>query len=193
MLPLDALIPPEPLSVKPTDGVVGLAADLVQAQPEYRPAVDLLLGHTIIVDDRKTARRVLTGLPQSARAVTLQGEIFYASGPVMSGQMGGASTLSRPRQRRELQAQIEATQKQLNVAVDAIEKLDQTLNSRIGDERNLVSMLDQARREAEATERRRGEVSLEVTQARRQAEWQRAQQSNLRDALQHGKPNHARW
>ena len=186
MLPLDALIPPEPLTVKPADGVVGLASDLVQAQPEYRPAVDLLLGHTIIVDDRKTARRVLAGLPQTARAVTLQGEIFYASGPVMSGQMGGASTLSRPRQRRELRAQIEATQKQLHVAADALEKLDQTLKARVGDERNLVSMLDEARREVEAAERRRGEVVLEVTQARRQADWQRTQQGNLRDALQHG-------
>lgn len=186
MLPLDALIPPEPLKVKLTDGVVGLAADLIQVQPEYRPAVDLLLGHTIIVDDRKTARRVLVGLPQSARVVTLRGEIFYTSGPVMSGQMGGASTLSRPRQRRELQAQIDAMQKQLNVAAAAIEKLDQALNMRVGDERNLVSRLDQARRETEAAERRRGEVALEVTQARRQAEWQRTQQNNLREALQRG-------
>jgi len=102
LLPLNALTPPTPLKMTAKKGVLGIASELVKAPPKLRPAVDLLLGYTILVEDRNTARRVLAGQPLTARAVTLQGEVFYATGPISAGQSGGSSTLSRPRQRREL-------------------------------------------------------------------------------------------
>ncbi|RME07055.1 MAG: chromosome segregation protein SMC, partial [Anaerolineae bacterium] len=52
VLPLDSLSPDTPLDVEPAEGVFGLAADLVESPPELRPAVDLLLGRTVVVQDR---------------------------------------------------------------------------------------------------------------------------------------------
>ena len=54
-------------------GVLGVAADLVEASAALRPAVDLLLGQVIIVEDRQTARRILKGQDNNVRAVTLKG------------------------------------------------------------------------------------------------------------------------
>ncbi|HES58478.1 MAG TPA: hypothetical protein ENO21_03510, partial [Firmicutes bacterium] len=61
LLPMGELAPLKPVSAPRMDGVVGVAADLVKASAELRPAVDLLLGQVIVVSDRKTARAALRG------------------------------------------------------------------------------------------------------------------------------------
>ena len=64
---------------------LGIASELVSVPAELRPAVDLLLGSVIVVRDRSAARRLLSGQPSGVRAVTLQGEIFHAEGPIQAG------------------------------------------------------------------------------------------------------------
>jgi len=71
--------------------VLGVAARLVEAPPEVRPALDLFLGQVYVVRDRRAARRLLAGEPSGVRAVTLQGEVFHASGPVQTSGLGSKS------------------------------------------------------------------------------------------------------
>ncbi len=113
LLPLHNLKPEHPLpaAAAKRESVIGLAADLVKAPPELRPTLDLLLGQVLVVRDRVAARRLLPEMPAGARLVTLAGEVFLASGPVISAQVrkekGGTTLLSRQRQRRELQVELE--------------------------------------------------------------------------------------
>ena len=186
MLPMSALVPPKPLKVKKIDSVIGVAAILIEAQPELRPAIDLLLGHTIIVQDRTTARQALVGQPESARAVTLRGEIFYASGPVKVGQAGGSSTLSRPRQRREMQSQIDDHDKKLRSIENAIGQLETRLDTLQSEEKEYQRELEKLQREMEFANKARREVSLEHTQAQRQAQWQHQRRADLSKEIQHG-------
>ena len=86
LLPLDWLKPNETITIQNNSEVVGIASELVKAPAELRPVVDLLLGQVIIVRDRKTARAVLAGQAGNVRAVTLEGEVFLASGPVLAGK-----------------------------------------------------------------------------------------------------------
>jgi chromosome segregation protein len=78
LLPLDWLSPAVPLKVKKDSDCLGVAADLVKAPAELRPALDLLLGQVLVVRDRMAARRMLAGQTGNVRAVTLRGEVFYA-------------------------------------------------------------------------------------------------------------------
>ncbi len=186
LLPLDALVPLQPLDLKPSQGVAGVASTLVQAPAALRPAVDLLLGQTVIVHDRAIARSVLTGLPSTARAVTLRGEVFYASGQITSGLEAGASTLSRPRQRAEMTKQLQKAQQGVAETQARIAKLDQTLEkSRIEVEKMSRDVESLRRSEQTAVEKQR-EADLLHKQTERHAQWQLSQQVKLRDEIAQG-------
>ncbi len=102
ILPLDWLRPERTLSPRLGTDILGVAADLVEAPAELRPAVDLLLGQVLIVRDRGAARRALAGNPNSSQAVTLKGEVFHASGQILGGKTTTVTAISRSRKRREL-------------------------------------------------------------------------------------------
>ena len=81
---------------------LGIASSLVNAPEDLRAAVHLLLGSTLIVRDRNAARRLLNQISTHERIVTLRGEVFRGDELIVAGKSASASTLSRPRQKREL-------------------------------------------------------------------------------------------
>lgn len=180
LLPLDWLQPAEPLKVRADAGCLGLAADLVRVPAELRPVVDLLLGQVLVVRDRAAARRLLAGQPGSARAVTLRGEVFYASGQVLAGKPAGAASLGRPRQRRELQ---EALAK----AEAAISDLEAGLKKTAGQietaRENAAACEQEAARERaglEAALQEERQAQVREESAQRQREWQKGQEESIR-------------
>ena len=109
-LPLDSLRPGRASDVPRVAGVLGLASELVKFDAAIRPAVELALNHTVVVEDLPTARRLL-GRAGGATLVTLDGEIVRSSGSVTGGAENRAKDsgmLSRARTLRELPPQIEA-------------------------------------------------------------------------------------
>ena len=109
-LPLDSLRPGRASDVPRVAGVLGLASELVKFDAAIRPAVELALNHTLVVEDLPTARRLL-GRAGGATLVTLDGEIVRPSGAVTGGSENKAKDsgmLSRARTLRELPPQIEA-------------------------------------------------------------------------------------
>lgn len=179
ILPLDWLQPGEALPVRAGGDTLGAAANLVKAPTELRPAVDLLLGQVLIVRDREAARRALVGLPRSARAVTLKGEVFHASGQVLAGQPAKAAALSRPRQRRELQEALARSERQ-SAALDAEAgqlsgqlEAARVFASECGEvETGQRAGLESARREEQ-------QAQVREDAARRQREWQKNQVAAL--------------
>lgn len=174
-------------------GWVGVAASLVRAPAELRPIVDLLLGQVIVVRDRAAARRVLghlsiqnyEAITPAARAVTLAGEVFFASGPVLAGagERQGQGLLSRPRQRKELNEQISAAGQLIaeqQAELSSLSKLqieyqavEQQLRQAVKDARQVE---DQATLEA-------GRVQNIKEQAERQSHWQKEQARRLQAEL----------
>jgi chromosome segregation protein len=184
ILPLEWLSPAGPLAVPDDPDCLGLAADLVQVPAELRPALDLLLGQALVVRNRGAARRVLAGLPAGARAVTLRGEVFSASGPILAGKPARAAILARPRQRRELQEALAAVGRRLAT-------LDRGLQKIGGD-------IEAARRSVEASAQEMQEKRLRVEQAqaneqqarlrheavRQQREWQANQRLQFQQEIE---------
>jgi chromosome segregation protein len=181
LLPLDG--PLRQAFSKPTDeAVLGFASELVNAPAELRPAVDLILGQTLVVRDRAAARRLIRDLPAHARVVTLRGEVFRGDGLIIAGRShsAGSSALSRPRQKRELSESLAA----LNAQIEEMNRDVDSLSARIGDaQRELARMSEDARTarlrldEAQAAEQQAG---LESESARRQLEWQESQRDQLK-------------
>ena len=164
-LPLDTLRPGRAVDVPQGAGIVGLASQLVQFNPAIRPAVELALNRTIVVEDLSTARRMVDR-GGGATLVTLDGEIVRPSGSVTGGSDKGqrdGGLLTRARQLRELPDQIKAA------AVDATET-EKAVERTRQDQREARAALDSLRAQREELSATQAHLTAEVSKAQLAAE-----------------------
>ena len=171
-----SLVPPQ------DEGSLGIASEMVHASDDWRGAVHLILGQTLIVRDRRTARRLIDDLPTHARIVTLRGEVFRGDGLIIAGKSAstGSSALSRPRQKRELTASLATLSEHmqsLNAEVDLI-------STQIADAQRAYVKAESALRESrvrlDETQANEQQAGLESESMRRQWEWQKSQYEQLK-------------
>lgn len=82
LIPLDGINPTPAPELPQSEGILGLASQLVYCEPRYRPVVDALLGSTVIVHDLDIAQRLN---PAQLQMVTLAGELITSQGIVQIG------------------------------------------------------------------------------------------------------------
>lgn len=169
-----------PLLSSPDDpDLLGLASELVNAPEDLRAAVNLMLGQTLIVRDRATARRMIQELPTHARVVTLRGEVFRGDGLIIAGKSASSSALSRPRQKRELTESLAA----LGAQIESLNSEVDGLSGRIHQAQVQLTQATEAARQArirlEETQGNEQQSGLESESARRQLEWQKSQHGQL--------------
>ena len=171
-----SLVPPQ------DEGSLGIASEMVHASDDWRGAVHLILGQTLIVRDRRTARRLIDDLPTHARIVTLRGEVFRGDGLIIAGKSAstGSSALSRPRQKRELTASLATLSEHmqsLNAEVDLI-------STEIADAQRAYVKAESALRESrvrlDETQANEQQAGLESESMRRQWDWQKSQYEQLK-------------
>lgn len=159
--------------------LLGVAAELVNAPSELAHAVRLVLGQTYIVRDRSSARRIVQSIPPHGRVVTLRGEVFRGDGLVIAGKTTSSSALSRPRQKRELEASINSLLVRISASRGAFDSISDQLAAA---QRNYQQAEVDAREarlqlgELQDTEQQAG---LEVESSQRQLEWQTNQRAQL--------------
>jgi chromosome segregation protein len=177
-LPLDTLRPPEPIEPSATEGVLGVASELVTYDERLASVVRLLLGRTLIVDNLPAARRALSTMRGGFQIVTRAGELVRSGGSVSGGSVSrdkaGGGFLAREREWRELPATIaeQETKRQVFQA-----RLD--ANHRAQAEHQLA-LEGLARRQAELqaaqanVERERGVLDHEIERAEEAVQWQQS-------------------
>lgn len=190
LLPIQQIKTPSAIRAPQVEGVIGIAADLVEAPIGIRAAVELLLGDVIVVTDREVARRVLAGQPTHARAVTLRGEVFYAGGPVATGTGGAKSSaptgLSRGRRRREIAVQLAALDLEKATLSDEKDRLAARYAALQAQVKTAEDAFQQARQAEEKAQSGHERARLELDQARRQLEWQTRQRTALEGEITSG-------
>ncbi len=186
VIPLDAIqAPAVSHSAAELTGFIGWAADLVQTPAEVRPVLNLLLGQTLIVEDRQAALRYVRSLRRSGeqavgvRAVTLQGEIFHAGGPMIYGSSGRPATLSRPRQRKELAEAYQRAERELAEIDDSLLKTQSSTAQMRQQSKPLEDMREAAVRLQEKAFQTQEGHRLALEGAIRQIEWVQKQRSSL--------------
>jgi chromosome segregation protein len=130
-LPLDLMRPSAPArDAIPRDaGIVGVAADLVEYDPRYAPAIHYLLGRVLVVETLETAthlvRRLRQGRSASAftRIAALDGALVQLSGAITGGahanERGNLITLKAELERAR--AELQQAEGQLQHAETALE------------------------------------------------------------------------
>ncbi|KXK12807.1 MAG: chromosome segregation protein SMC [Chloroflexi bacterium OLB14] len=158
---------------------IGIASELINAPDELKNAVRLMLGQTLIVRDRVTAKNLIKNIPTHARIVTLKGEVFRGDGLIIAGKTASSSTLGRGRQKREFESSLGSVLAKLSESNNLVETLSNDLSTA---QRELTQLEIDAREsrirlgEAQETEQQAG---LESEAVSRQLEWQKNQLSQL--------------
>jgi chromosome segregation protein len=183
-LPLDTVRPQSRLEAPSDPGVVGVGAELVQADPRLAPVVEMLLGRTLVVDDLPAARRCFDRLRGGFQIVTLAGEVLRSSGSVTGGEGRGPApgqTLAREREWRELPFQVDEAQSRAAVLDrdlhDAYEQERQLRDSR----KALTARQEETARAATQAHDQSRALAREAEQGEQQIAWRQRQIQQIDD------------
>ncbi len=166
--------------------VIGTASDLFQWEKEINSVIQMLLSNTVFVEDSQSALRLVEKLPVNARLVTLRGEIFFGSGAVVAGKENRSSIISRPRQKKELQAALNTVQSSIQRLQDILEKNEDKLEdnqNKLKQQRLVLQSFDQ---EAQAKLKSIHQANLAYEQARQKDEYLQTQTSTLLEQIKLG-------
>ncbi|MGQ9894299.1 MAG: chromosome segregation protein SMC [Roseiflexus sp.] len=197
-LPLDTIRPRNADGVRlrssgsSADGVLGVAADLIDVDERYRPVAELLLGRTLVVRALAVARRELQRIGSGWTIVTLAGEQVSAGGAITGGAAAKESgTLRRERELRELPEHLEIVSRETEqarlhlAAVDeALVVAEQTVRDAERHRRQIQRQLDQARIAAAQMQRAVDRAEAEHLVCQRRIEQIDGGITSLRDRLQ---------
>lgn len=117
---VDPKISGEKQNVGKLEGAVGKLPELIKVDKALQPFMNSLFGDTVIVENRALAKQLRVKNP-GFTYVTLQGEVFRPNGFIFAGKVNKASTLGRPREKRELL-------ERLNVISAEAENVNQNLS-----------------------------------------------------------------
>ena len=97
-------------------GVLGIAADMVRYEKEYKDIIYHLLGRIVVVDNMDTAIRLARSTNYMYRIVTLEGELISPGGAITGGSLGstGSNIITRKSQIAELKADYSNILKELD-------------------------------------------------------------------------------
>jgi len=184
LLPLDEIKKAAPLKAPADDVCLGVASELVRTPANLKAAVDVLLGQVLVVQDRRTARRLIAKQPGHVRVVTLRGEVFRGDGLVLAGKSSRGSTLSRPRQRRELQESLTSLGKRLESLESTLQNLTSSLLVAQEASSAAEAHLRNARMKFTEAQNKERETAVELDSAKRQLEWNKKQLEALQAEVQ---------
>lgn len=95
-------------------GVIGLASELVRAEPKYQGLVCYLLGKTMVVDHIDHAIAIGRKYHHTLRMVTVDGELLNPGGSMTGGAYkNNSNLLGRRREMEELDSSVRTLQKEL--------------------------------------------------------------------------------
>jgi len=175
LLPMQGLAKAAKLKALADNDCLGVAAELVNAPENLKAAIDVLLGQVLVARDRAAARRLITGQPGHVRVVTLRGEVFRGDGLVLAGKSSRSSTLSRPRQRRELGESLTSLSGRLESLDATLQKLTSNLLTAQQASSTAEAALREARTKFESARSAEREKAVELESAKRQLEWGKKQ------------------
>jgi chromosome segregation protein len=165
--------------IKKELNLIGIASELVDCTPDIRPIINLLLGRALVVENRMSAQKLLEHITNvdhqlgngkdtldDVRVVTLTGEVYFASGPVLTSGVQSEpehlTLLSRSRRQQELREQKQETVEDVAGLVQHIDKFREEHERLSGEGKRITQELDEEKTRYEqailAGEKARAEV-----------------------------------
>ena len=130
-----------------TNGVIGIASDLIKYNKKYDQIILNLLGRTVIVDNMNTAISLAKSNSYSFRIITLEGDLINPSGAITGGSVAKKTVniLGRGKEIENLEKEIKKEKEKLN----KLEKEKSEFESSIEDTLELALSLEKSLQEIE--------------------------------------------
>jgi chromosome segregation protein len=141
-------------------GLVGVASDLVECQPQYVEVVRHLLGNVLVTEKLIHANEIARKLDYRVRIVTLEGDVVSPGGVMSGGSHArkGPGLLGRSREKAEVERQIQETAE----LIVRLRGKQESLRSEMTDiqerQRSLLATIDRLKQSLAALETRIREV-----------------------------------
>ncbi|KRW92366.1 chromosome segregation protein SMC [Alicyclobacillus tengchongensis] len=161
-------------SVRGQDGFLGVASDLVDADPVYRQAVEHLLGNVLIAASLERANALARDLQYRYRIVTLQGDVVSPGGMMTGGHVNrkGPGLLGRSRERQDVEQKLRELQESERTLIERQQLL-----------REQVSQAQQARFDAQKHLEGLANERQQLQEQMRQLEYQQKSAAERLEAL----------
>jgi chromosome segregation protein len=187
-LPLSGGRVPSDLDPAAFPGSLGIAVEFVEAEQEFQPILQLILGRTLVVRNVEEARNQSARLPLDARIVTLDGTVIYPTGLVILGS--DAENLLETGSIDQLEQNLAETDAKIEALDTQCRDLDQELiegETHLYTLQNTIDELGQKTHEAQG-KKEQYLLELNMKQAEHEAvvndlEKSRQEQDRIRDQL----------
>jgi len=184
IFPLDTISPIKALALDldkapvEQDNILGIASSLIKADAQLKPVVDLLFGQAIIVKDRKTARTIISSrtwqkMP-NLRVVTLKGEMYLSSGPIIRGA-SRKGLLVRPRQQRETKSILEQAVALADKYGERNSAIERKINALQDEENEVKEKYRKAQDHEKSLADQVNQLELQVEKIQRNLQWHQDQ------------------
>ena len=176
-------------------GVIGIAQELIDYDNEYEPAMQHLLGNTLVIEDLDVAVALTRQFRPRARLVTLEGDVIDTSGAITGGQTNQRQSglLRRARELETLENEIGKLTQSSNRKVEKrkayaakiadLQKTRQTLTAQWQDKRvekaSLTKDMEQANLQVVRLEQQLAGVRTENRKLSKAVEVSREEQQAL--------------
>jgi chromosome segregation protein len=134
LIPLKDIASTKRVNVPDIPGIVGIAADLVKCSSKFSPAVNFILGDTVVVGSHEAA---LLASRQHCRSVTVSGDLYEVGGALESGYYRAPIDI----------ASVIPRESAIKNLTESVEALDSMLEKRQGDIRVLEEEVVKLREE----------------------------------------------
>lgn len=161
------------------DGCLGSVLEVIRFPSEYKNLLGVILGEVYIFDNRSHARQAVKQLPVNGRAITLNGEVFFANGAVIGGKAVSSARISRPRQFQDLEQQSRELQKELDVQLAEVQAEEEQMEDLTRQIHNLESQASDKQGELRVANQHYQQIALQEEKAKRQFDWSCSQQINI--------------
>jgi len=165
------------------NGVIGLARELVQFDPQFEHIFSFVFGSTIVVEDFDTAKAIGIG---KVRMVTLEGDLFETSGAVKGGhrhvRQHGIS-FSSGEGSYKVKEQTEEQEKEITENKQALLSLEQEHEARVIALRNTFTALQTAEQKLGLYVEKKQDIDTELASLERELAMQTMSPEQLGDVM----------
>lgn len=173
-LPLDALkVRPaaDISSVSGMKGVAGLAIDLVDCQPDIRPAVDFLLNNLLIADKMDDAVRAARSLKYRVSVATLDGDIVHPGASISGGSRNKKTPdlLGKKSRLQEAKKALAESEKELSVFEEKTASLRKQVGKSYDMSDELQTQLQRLSRESFDVEQELARLTFTSNESKKQS------------------------
>lgn len=172
-----------PSNVKKESGYIGRALDLVSYDAKFEAPVSLALGRTIVVDTIENGIKISKSTKNSAKIVTLSGEVIATTGSITGGSVQGTqmTLVGRGRKLKEYKQRLEVLEKEYEKYLEEISKDKlkyQEISARV---KECLEISNEANTKYRVVEERLNASNREYTKILEEREHRKKEREELRE------------